>query len=716
MRPQLRNACDFCHSKRIKCRSIDGSKCQQCSHRGIECKFSVKEKTGPKPKTLVKASSNSIEPTSINQAHSPMHLSENKSSFRINSNKNSRIAVSSYNSSSDAMKNLYSMEQDSGHMMNKCYQYNFSNMTSLSPLSQTHSSISCDTKDKWSPSSNVSLPVVSPFQLAKEWAYLRAYLSTTARLLRLSDSKALQISMSERKMVHTELSRRGDQTTSVDADNINLAELMATLSIGALVCNQNEMSEEYYDIACLFEAANQNDTEVAPLLCLLAFYCECRGNIRMKSSYLQKAVDKISIIEKKEVEALTSTIGLQVCIEHLNGSNGTNMWSPMYIMELPSNLGTLALVSSVLKDLPHILNPLQGYSLAASYYSRLDECIMIVNQEEGNELPILICRSLQTLLLTLLGHKKEAIFTISQISVTIDANPSIVRCMPLAWDLTLLAALIAYIFESKEEYTLLQRPIEWAQNTTVSTQWTCRLPSADCPLNLWLNHTCLRPRNISMKVCDVVRGIATKTKCGKASFYEIKKSMPKIENIAEVKMETEDSDAKNEFDENGLSKLDELARIAASYLSKPKDLAHSEESSSNGNKRKYNCIINSLDECHQNNVQIDQNNEEIMCSPNEKAKDEIEMNLCEEKVNESDMKSVKGDYSESLLSDDRKVLYRERSNHSDQSEDLMNNADGDGLLEGSEKIKGHFQPVAFKSEPIESKDCKNDFNQKVLCR
>ncbi|CAM9950245.1 unnamed protein product, partial [Phaeothamnion confervicola] len=46
----MRSACNFCHTKRIKCNRDEGAtKCQQCVQRGMVCKFSPKEKTGPKP-------------------------------------------------------------------------------------------------------------------------------------------------------------------------------------------------------------------------------------------------------------------------------------------------------------------------------------------------------------------------------------------------------------------------------------------------------------------------------------------------------------------------------------------------------------------------------------------------------------------------------------------------------------------------------------------
>lgn len=52
-----RSACDNCHAKRIKCvlnESAEGGSprgCVKCASQGILCHFSLKEKTGPKPKS-----------------------------------------------------------------------------------------------------------------------------------------------------------------------------------------------------------------------------------------------------------------------------------------------------------------------------------------------------------------------------------------------------------------------------------------------------------------------------------------------------------------------------------------------------------------------------------------------------------------------------------------------------------------------------------------
>ncbi|KAG5175202.1 hypothetical protein JKP88DRAFT_265875 [Tribonema minus] len=475
-RSQLRNACDWCHSKRIKCRHTDGPKCQQCLQRGLECKFSVKEKTGPKPKVITH--NKGQQQTPPQQKQQPA----------------ARAQPNAAASASRAQPPV---------------------VTVLG-----------------------APPVPSATQQALEWGFLRAYATTVTRLLPLGDPEALHASMLMRAELHATLQLL--HAPPPPRAPVPDGQLMAALAVGALVCNQPLAAEAYAATArsCAAEAAAAAGSSggagggqqrggdaggsggggAAELRCMLALYWHCVGDADARDAQLRESALLLQGSAWTE-----GNVALRMCIEHLDANRAAEAHAPppstaLRFPPCAPALSVLGLVTCVLRDIPELMASTGG-ELAAVYARQLAGRALVVEAEEGHALPALACRALQALLLMLLGRLADATAAVAAVPPLLDANPLVARCLPLAWDMAVLAAATAFVLGCNADYVALHRAVEWAQGATAATQWACRLPSPECPLRLWISHTCARAPQSCLNVCDVVSQAAIVTQCGAQCMY-----------------------------------------------------------------------------------------------------------------------------------------------------------------------------------------------------
>jgi hypothetical protein len=178
----MRSACDFCHTKRIKCKpSEPGSKtCQQCASRNIECKFSLKEKTGPKPKTGRAARSRSNSPPAgSNSSNSPTHSQRS----RYDSSSKADGAYAPTRSGSSSQQRYASAQKKGGP-------------ADIAATAAAAAGAGNDVQYKATP-----YPKTAAEQIQQETLYLSAYLSTVAQLLPFCDTHSLGLALAARAAV-----------------------------------------------------------------------------------------------------------------------------------------------------------------------------------------------------------------------------------------------------------------------------------------------------------------------------------------------------------------------------------------------------------------------------------------------------------------------------------------------------------------------------------
>jgi Fungal Zn(2)-Cys(6) binuclear cluster domain len=563
----MRNACDFCHAKRIKCRDgAPGHRCQQCAARDLDCRFSLKEKTGPKPKHKMlkyNGGGGGGEPSTSSGAAAPAvkrrfvkfppssgvagDFADGDVGVGGGSGGNKRIR----SGAQQAGLRLPGVEYDDEEDENDSRYY--SSASNRNPRKRSRGSggssaasygaaaaavddygderFGCGIDDNMDAASEILGNLAVPNRVAQEGVFLKAYLSTVARLLPLCDGKSLQACMLTRKQTAQAAAMLVRPTSRQEPppDTVRDAELVTALAIGALICNQ-VVAEQYLVAARNFLAAAVHASDgsassnaiLAPLLCMMAYFWLYKGDIQMKDAYLQQAV-QFSLVTAPDYSDSTATptqLRLKLCMEHLDYKRAAVMMAHEQL-QLHPRLVALNVISCVLRDMPVWLNADVGLPLALQYSQHLTQCTTAIDTEDGNELPILVCTSLNTLLLTLLGRHAEAMAVTGHIPVLLQTNPTAIKGMPIVWELSLVAALLAFVLGSGADpsYQSLHRIIEWAQNTTAATQWSCRLPSVECPLQLWASHTCETSSTSIMNVCTVINQLSRCTECGRLPFY-----------------------------------------------------------------------------------------------------------------------------------------------------------------------------------------------------
>jgi Fungal Zn(2)-Cys(6) binuclear cluster domain len=556
----MRNACDFCHAKRIKCRDgAPGHRCQQCAARDLDCRFSLKEKTGPKPKHKMLKYSGGGESSSASTSAAVAPAAKRRyikyppgTGLLAEDEYDDDDAVGGGSSGgSGGNRRIRSRLPGVDHDEQQEDDRYYSSAPNRNPRKRNRaaggSSASYDAAaaavDDYGnerdgvnemddgTASEILGNLAVPNRVAQEGIFLKAYLSTVARLLPLCDAKSLQACMLTRKQTAQAAAMLTRPTSRQEPppDTVRDAELIAALAIGALICNQ-VVAEHYLVAARNFLAAAVHASDgslsanaaLAPLLCMMAYFWLYKGDIQMKNAYLQQAVQFFVALAPNYTDstATPTQLRLKLCMEHLDYKRTAVMMAHDQL-QLHPRLAALNVVSCVLRDMPVWLNADVGLPLALQYSQHLTECTSAVDTEEGNELPVLVCTSLNTLLLTLLGRHAEAMAVIGHIPVLLQTNPTAIKGMPLVWELSLVAALLAFVLGSGADpsYQSLHRIIEWAQNTTAATQWSCRLPSVECPLQLWASHTCETSSTSIMNVCTVINQLSRCTECGRLPFY-----------------------------------------------------------------------------------------------------------------------------------------------------------------------------------------------------
>lgn len=454
----LRSACDFCHTKRIKCKRDEGAEhCQQCVQRNLPCKFSLKEKTGPKPRPPGTGRSRSTSPTP-NKSVSPK---PRPSKSPVRPKQAGGMQHGHFTSASGGAGGAY-----------------------------------------WPAGANgggrTAYPKLASEQIELETLFLRTYLATVGRLLPFCDSQLLQSALLERK--------RQPSPSSVPS-SLAQAELAAVMAIGALICNERS-AELYHSSArthlkALFSGPS---ADAAPVLCMLAFYWQYQGEEEKKKVYLQHT--KLGLQNRPP-----PPLDLQLCMEYLDYENSARLRTDG--RSLTPRLRVLHVVSCVLADMQVLMDPTAGLLSAVSYCQELSECSVVADLEMSNELPALLCFALQAFLLVMLGRADEAREVLSNVPSLLGSNPLVIKAMPLAWDACLIASTLSFLLGQKQVYAMLHSEVERAQNATAATQWTCRLPSPDSSPPAFLNHMCMSTSNICAIICQIGR----RTEGGTKSFY-----------------------------------------------------------------------------------------------------------------------------------------------------------------------------------------------------
>mmetsp|Transcript_7631 Transcript_7631/g.11452 ORF Transcript_7631/g.11452 Transcript_7631/m.11452 type:complete len:859 (-) Transcript_7631:223-2799(-) len=470
----MRSACDFCHTKRIKCKREEqdspGFPCEQCKRRGIECKFSYKEKTGPKPRCLAPKEGRFGRHTSA----SPLHFRSNGSHIVERSNAvNSSLAHSQYSSLSSS--------------------YN------SSPMGTGRIAV----QEQMSNSGK---------QIEREKMFLNTYINTVAQVLPFSQNHVLLEAMREREIgpIHA------------IASSVPQAQLAGALAIGALI--HNERAAELYHCAArdhlknLFSAPNP---EAASVLCMLAFYWQYRNDDEKKIVYVKHA--KVGL----EQRACEPSLELHICMEYLDFDNAGHFRSDS--CNLPNLLRVIHVVSCMLGNIQVLMDPTFGFAQAKMYGHELGECSATLKPNRGEDVPAILCIGLYSFLLVMLGRRPEAVSALLRIPAFLESCPDAPRALPLSWDTCLMAALLSFLLQLNPQYNVIHAAVERAQNATAATQWTCRLPPPGSSLDKFLQHRCPSTSNI----CSIICQLWNQTEHGSRCFYrDHSESIPRHPNSA----------------------------------------------------------------------------------------------------------------------------------------------------------------------------------------
>jgi hypothetical protein len=515
----IRSACDFCHTKRIKCRRDEGApKCQQCTQRGLVCKFSPKEKTGPKPKSRAGSRSPSPEPRRSIKSPIPLPSSASPTHARGNSLPCPRPStyVPGHNS---PMRNksidLTSSMDMTGLLLGGSRNVPGMEQLKTEPLTPQDSPTlpappmsSSQGQQSGSPALGFGLGTAdcrgpqrrNPTELqALETKFLHCYMRTTATLLPFCGTKALQEAMALRK---------ASVNPAAIPSSLEQAQLAAALAIGALM-NNDRCADLYHAAARthlkqMFDGPNP---VAAGVLCMLAFYWQYKGEDEKKDIYLQHARMGLRLGQGPVPQEL------QLVLEHLDYEKQARLRQDSF--NLSPNLRALHVVSCLLSDMAHLMDADRGSGQALGYCQQLGECSALMENAAHLELPLLLCYALRAFLLMMLGRGKSAVAVLQKIPHLFAANANIIKALPLSWDASLIASTLSFLLGMEVEYAAMYAAVDAARNSSPATQWTCRLPGPGTPSSQYLTHVCLSSSNICAIICQV--GI--QTKCGSQSFY-----------------------------------------------------------------------------------------------------------------------------------------------------------------------------------------------------
>mmetsp|Transcript_2655 Transcript_2655/g.3965 ORF Transcript_2655/g.3965 Transcript_2655/m.3965 type:complete len:667 (+) Transcript_2655:206-2206(+) len=467
----MRAACDFCHAKRIKCRrdesEPEGGRCLQCIRRNIKCNFSYKEKTGPKPKIL----------------------RQNKDSER------GKVSLKNDDRNKQSFVTLEANNLSQGS------PYSMGNKPSPKMASYEQNSMDSD--------GQINTPTSTEDQLHQEKIFLRSYLTTVAKLLPFCPEEQLLEAFSQKE--------RSPVPNAVPS-TVAQAQLAGALAIGALIRN-SRVAESYHYAARshLKSLFSSPSPEAGRVLCMLAFYWQYKGDEEKKTVYLRHA--KLGLDRAPN----SLTLELRLCMEHLDYENVVK--STSINQSLAPRLRALHLVSCVLSDIQELMDPVEGYYSASSYAAQLNECSSSLDLSAGEALPALLCASLHSFLLVMLGRREDAENVLKKVPSFLESCPDAPRALPLSWDSSLIVATLAFILQLRPSYAAIYSAVKYSQNATAATQWTCQLPSVDQTPNDYLDHRCRSTSNICSIICQVGRT----TKCGKECFYSDYSSVQEAE-------------------------------------------------------------------------------------------------------------------------------------------------------------------------------------------
>ncbi|KAG5190965.1 hypothetical protein JKP88DRAFT_261853 [Tribonema minus] len=506
----LRSACDWCHTKRIKCKRDDseplGGRCQQCVRRNIECKFSYKEKTGPKPKIARSGK----EPGGGGGGVRQSSASPGARSAQLRPPAPQPPTPKSTSSLSPPPGMYDHQPQQPLPLPPQQQQHHHPPRSRASPVrlrpepgaaqAQAQQQAAAAAARQHGGGGGVgALPMAPSEQVALERVFLRTYLSTVSTLLPFCVELPLADALAAR-------ARAPGGPASV-ASSVAQAQLAGALAVGALI-RGDRVAEAYHAAArahlkALFSAPSP---EAASVLCMLAFYWQYRGDDDKKGVYLRHArlgLDRAGAVPPLE---------LQLCMEHLDYETAGRPVRDA--RALPPRLRALHTVSCVLADIQDLMEPSAGPAPALAYCAQLADCSAALGTGAG--LPALLCAALHSFLLVMLGRRADAAAALSRVPDVLDACPDAPRALPLSWDAALIAATLSFLLRLEATYARLHAAVERAQNATAATQWTCRLPAPGAPPAQYLGHACRSTSNI----CSVICKVGHHTQCGMHSFYQ----------------------------------------------------------------------------------------------------------------------------------------------------------------------------------------------------